>query len=315
MSWDTYMRTASLVVMLSLALGMSVLLDGIGRRIKARIQHRMGPPVLQTFYDLAKLLRTPSVVPGGWGFILAPVIAFSASLISVSILPLGLVSPISFSYDIFVYLYVLAMLSLAMMLAGFSVRNPYANIGANREMMVILSVEPVLGVGLACLALVTGRLDVEGIVSTAGLLSAKYLFFYVLTVLFIMTYAVYVECGFIPYDLAEAETEILEGPLVEYSGKLLGLFKWALLIKRFSLLWLLSTLIVAPLFTWCRGSILGCLMHSLLQLVMMVIIYSCMVAYEAMGPRYKVEWAIKNNLKVFILSIIYLVVVFTVIQL
>ncbi len=309
---ETYLKTGCLVLSLVIGLFMPLLLDGIGRKIKARIQHRMGPPVLQTFYDALKLLRTPSLIPGGTGFVIAPIIAFSAALISMSVLPIGMVSPISFSYDIFVYLYVLAMVSVALMLAGFSVQNAYANIGANREMMMILSIEPILGVVLGTIALITGNLSIEKIVWSIGTLNIKHLILYVFS-LVMMTYTVYVESGFIPFDLAEAETEILEGPLVEYSGKLLGIFKWALLIKRFSLIWLFTSLLIAPLLTHYDVSLTTVLISLVVQLIVATIIYCCMVTYEAMTPRYKIDWVIKSNLKIFLLSIVYLIIVLVIV--
>ncbi len=305
---ETYLKIGCLALSLIIGLFMPLLLDGIGRKIKARIQYRMGPPILQTFYDVFKLLKTPSLIPGGIGFIIAPIIAFSAALISMSVLPIGLVSPISFSYDIFVYLYVLAMVSVALMLAGFSVQNAYANIGANREMMMILSIEPILGIVLGTIALVTGSLSIEKIVLSAGFLDIKHLILYIFS-LIMLTYTVYVECGFIPFDLAEAETEILEGPLVEYSGRLLGLFKWALLIKRFSLIWLFTSLLTAPLLIHYGVSLTTMLFSFIVQLVVATIIYCCMVTYEAMTPRYKIDWVIKSNLKIFLLSIVYLIIV------
>ncbi len=305
---EIYLKIGCLVISLIIGLFTPLLLDGIGRKIKARIQYRNGPPVLQTFYDMFKLLKTPSLVPGGVGFIIAPIIAFSAALISMSMLPIGMVSPISFSYDIFVYLYVLAMVSIAMMLAGFSVQNAYANIGANREMMMILSIEPILGIVLGTIALVTGNLSIEKIVLSAGFLDVKHLILYIFS-LIMLTYAIYVECGFIPFDLAEAETEILEGPLVEYSGRLLGLFKWALLIKRFSLIWLFTSLLTAPLLIHYGVSITTMLLSFVVQLAVATIIYCCMVTYEALTPRYKIDWVIKSNLKIFLLSIAYLMIV------
>lgn len=308
MTGEMYLRLCCLAISLVIGLFMPLLLDGIARKIKARIQYRMGPPVLQTFYDLFKLLENPPLISGGMGFVIAPVIAFSAALISMSMLPIGIVSPVSFSYDIFVYLYVLAMVSVALMLAGFSVQNAYANIGANREMMMILSIEPILGITLGTIAFITGSLSIEKIVLSAGFLDVKHLILYIIS-LIVFTYAVYVECGFIPFDLAEAETEILEGPLVEYSGILLGLFKWALLIKRFSLIWLLTSLLTAPLLIRYDTSLTTMVASLTIQLVVAMIVYCCMATYEAMTPRYKIDFVVKSNLKIFLLSIAYLIIV------
>ena len=313
MTWEALPKIACLGALVITGLLMAPLLDGVGRKIKARIQHREGPPILQTLYDLTKLLRIPSLILGGTGFVLAPLIAFSAAASSLSLLPIGPSSPLSFSYDIFVYLYVLAMVSISLMIAGFSVQSAYANIGANREMMMILSTEPVLGIALGALALVTGNLSIRGIVNAASHLGGLHLLMYLLT-LCLLTYCVYIECGFIPFDLAEAETEILEGPLVEYSGWLLGMFKWALLIKRFSLIWLLTSFLTAPWLAGYQPTSLTITLAYLAQLAIASTLYSCMVTYEALTPRHKIGWVVRSNLKAFIISIIYLAVVWWVTQ-
>lgn len=300
------LRIVSFLLAIILALGLSPLLDGVGRKIKARIQYRMGPPVLQTAYDLSKLLRTPSLVVGGKGFIIAPYIALTSALLSITILPIGGISPISFSYDIFVFLYVLAMVSIAFMMAGFSVNNTYANIGANREMMLILSVEPVLGLALAILALLTGSLNIEGIIGSIRLMNPMYIPL-LFTVYAILAYIVYVEGGFIPFDVAEAETEILEGPLCEYSGRLLGVFKWALLIKRLTLVWLLSSLIIVPL-TPYPTSIPSYIFTLTLQLLLTLVIYSVIAANEAHMARYKIDWIISLNKYVFLAVLVLFIV-------
>jgi len=302
------MRLVSLCVALVIALVFSLIFDGIGRKIKARIQQRMGPPILQTMYDVSKLLKTPYIVSGGLMFILAPCLAFASALASITMVPVGGITPISFSFDIFVFLYVIAMVSLSLMLAGFSVQNTYANIGANREMMLILSTEPILGVALAMFALLTKRLSIEGIAYTIGVIDYRFLPL-LLVAYIILVYTVYVEGGFIPFDLAEAETEILEGPLCEYSGRLLALFKWALLIKRFTLIWLFASLItipfVAPVFSGIN-TVISYILVLTSQLLISLALYCSIAANEAFTARYKIDWAISLNKRVFLISIIFL---------
>jgi len=305
------MRLVSLCVAIVIALVFPLIFDGIGRKIKARIQYRMGPPIFQTIYDVSKLLKTPYLVSGGLMFILAPCIAFASALASITMLPVGGISPISFSYDIFVFLYVEAMVSISLMLAGFSVQNIYANAGANRETMLILSTEPILGVALAMLALLTKRLSIEGIAYTIGVIDYRLLPL-VLIAYMMLVYIVYIEGGFIPFDLTEAETEILGGPLCEYSGRLLALFKWALLIKRFTLIWLLASLItipsVAPAFSRIN-TVFSYILVLLFQLFIALVLYCSIVANEAFTARYKIDHVISLNKRVFLVSIIFFIVI------
>jgi len=300
----TLLRIIGFALSICLGLSMPLLLDGISRKIKARIQYRRGPPILQTFYDVAKLMRLRSVVPTDRRiFVLAPYIAFASALSALTTLPMGNVQPISFTGDIFVFLYVLAMVSVSMMLAGFSVNNAYANIGANREMMLVLTIEPVLGVGIGILALLTGSLSMLTLmIRIAGLSLYKLVF--VIAAYALLGYATYVEGGFIPFDIAEAETEILEGTLCEYSGRLLAMFKWGLLIKRFALVWLYSSLIIEPLMSLVRADPCSKFVSTFfLQLAMAVVIYLLASVGEALNARYRIDHVISMNTKAFFASL------------
>ncbi len=313
MTQFSLLNMVSLVIALALALVFPLILDGIGRKIKARIQYRMGPPISQTIYDLFKLLKTPSIIVGGRGFILAPYIAFASALVATTMLPVGTVNPISFSYDVFVFIYVLSMVSVALMVAGFSVQNTYANIGANREMILILSTEPILGVAIAMLVFLSKNLSIRGIIESIRFLNPMYIPLLLIAYV-ILVYVVYVEGGFIPFDVAEAETEIIEGPLCEYSGKLLGLFKWALLIKRFVLIWFLASLITIPLTPYTINGVASYIVTLLLQLFASIAIYSCMVANEALTARYKIDWVISTNKYVFLISLVFLLITVVVVS-
>ncbi|HIP57339.1 MAG TPA: hydrogenase [Ignisphaera aggregans] len=298
------------VIAIVLGMGLAPLLDGISRKVKARLQYRQGPPIVQTFYDLAKLLRMESVLPTESRlFVLAPYIAFASALAAMTTLPIGTIQPLSFTGDIFVFLYVLAMVSISMMLAGFVVPNTYSGIGANREMMLILSIEPVLGMGIGILALLTGSLSLIDIMRGIATLDFYKLLFAIVAYLLLM-YAIYVEGGFIPFDVAEAETEILEGPLCEYSGRLLGFFKWALLIKRVVLVWLYSSLIVIPIVTALKlGAYLSFIVTFILQLFLTVVMYVGIAVIEALNARYRIDHVISYNTRVLLVSILIFIVV------
>ena len=281
------------------------LLDGISRKIKAILQERQGPSVFQTYSDLSSLLSMESNMPTDrLGFVIAPYVAFAAALTAGLVLPFGDFVPVAFTGDIFVFLYVLAISSIAFMMAGFLVENTYANAGANREMMIILSIEPVLGIALGVFALHTGSLSISGIATSLSLAPS------VLLGMALFAYAVYTECAFIPFDVAEAETEILEGPLVEYSGRLFGIFKWAMLIKRVVLIWLFSAVLLFP----TLGRVidfttpLGSAVMLLAQLFMLVVFYAMSAVIEATTGRMKIIQVIRQNTLVFGVGIVVLAI-------
>ncbi|AEH24789.1 respiratory chain complex I subunit 1 family protein [Pyrococcus yayanosii] len=289
---------------LLIILALPPLLDGISRKIKATIQERQGPPILQTYYDLASLLSMEPTLPTDrLGFILAPYVALAAVISAGMLLPYGNFTPIAFSGDIFVFVYVLGIFSVSLMMAGFLVNNTYANAGANREMMLILGVEPILGIAVGIMALKEGTLSISGLAFNLTPNLAM------LLILAFLGYWSYVECAFIPFDIAEAETEILEGPLVEYSGRLLGLFKWALLAKRVVLTWFFASMLSIPILKNYVdvSTLIGGVVIFIVQLALLIILYALSAVIEATTARMKVIQALRQNTIIFVIGLILLV--------
>ncbi len=286
------------IVPISLALTIAPILNGIGRKVKAKVQMRQGPSILQTWYDLASLLSMEAILPTDRpSFRLAPYVALASAIAAATVLPYGGLSPLRFSGDFFVFLYVVAMVSIAYIVAGFSLPSTYTNAGANREMMMVLSIEPVLGIAIGILALNSHSLCLSYM--PLHLHASPSIFL----AIGLLAYAVYVEGGFVPFDAAEAETEILEGTLCEYSGRLLGIFKWAIMVKRFVLLWLLGSFIVLPL----TGGFPGWTVF-LLQLIVVLAIYFAAVTVETYNARLRIDQAIRMNTKVFLASLVILLI-------
>ncbi|AMM53946.1 respiratory chain complex I subunit 1 family protein [Pyrococcus kukulkanii] len=280
----------------ALSLLISPLFDGIARKIKARVQFRVGPPIVQTYYDIAKLLSLqPRIPTKNKLFVIAPYLALASALASVSVLPFGKFW-VSFSWDVVAFIYALAMVSVFFMLGAFSVRSAFSHIGAHREMMLILSTEPILAVALAMLSASAGSLKMSDILSSP--LSPLSL----LGVLFLL-YSVYVEGSFVPFDVAEAETEIAGGIFVEYSGKLLGVSLYALLIKRFALTWLLASILTYRFLLGVSWPVV-----LLVQFVVSAVIYSVFALIEATSARLRIDQIVSMNVRVFFLAIIAFIV-------
>jgi formate hydrogenlyase subunit 4 len=229
------------VAVLGIVLGL--LYKGIDRVLAARMQARVGPPVTQPFRDVKKLLIKENIVPRHavkWLFNLMPVIALSASIMILLYLPLGGMGPVLEGYgDMILVLYLLLIPSLALVLGGFASGSPYATVGSQREMVTMLSYEFPLAItiislawllsvanpGLAVfsLAVISGN-PAWILVGPVGLAGLVLLF---IVLLFVMPG----ELGTAPFDVAEAETEIAGGLLVEYSGRNLALFYLANAVK------------------------------------------------------------------------------------
>ena len=214
----------------------ALLFKGIDRILAARMQARIGPPLSQPFIDIKKLFLKENIVPKNavkWLFNLMPIVALTASLAVLLYIPLFGFKPLLDGYgDAILVIYLFAIPSLAMVLGGFASSSRYATIGAQREMVTMLSYEFPLAISIiaiawlissttACIpAFSLGAISAISIWTLVGPFGFLGLILLFLVMLFVMPG----EVGAIPFDAPEAETEIGGGVLTEYSGRNLGLF-------------------------------------------------------------------------------------------
>ncbi len=217
---------------------------GLDRKLAAQMQGRIGPPLRQPFYDVIKLMVKENIVPDkaiAWLFNLMPVVCLAATATALLYVPLGGFPPLLGGYgDLILVLYLLAVPSLAMMLGGFAASSPYATVGAQREMVMLMSYEFPLAVTFVGLAWrLSVALPAGSQVFSLGVLAANPLWTVVgplgvigLLLLFLCLMIVTpAELSKIPFDIPEAETEIAGGILAEYSGRNLALFYLADALK------------------------------------------------------------------------------------
>lgn len=220
----------------SFLLAASPLLDGVARRVRARLESRAGPPLLQGYVDLAKLAGKREVSSGANRLAtLMPWVALGAAVTAGLLLPVGGLAPLGFAGDGIVLLYLLALSSAALALAGSASASPFAFLGASREMLLLFFVEPIVAAALFVGGLKAGsfRLDaivawqsahgpgVSGVLAAAGLLLA------------LLGYM-----GRLPFDLPEADQELMGGTSVEFGGRRLALLRWTLFVRWLVVAWL-----------------------------------------------------------------------------
>lgn len=228
---------------------------GLDRKLAARMQARVGPPLRQPFLDLGKLLMKETVVPRdavGWLFSAMPSLAAVASFTALLYLPWGPFPPILRGYgDAVLVLYLLAVPALAMALGGFASGSPLATVGGQREIVMLMSYEFPLAVALVGVVWRLRVLEVGPAFSLATI-SANPLWTAVgplgvfglailLGCLLVVTPA---ELSKIPFDIPEAETEIAGGLMVEYSGTYLALFYLADAVKTVAMAALVVALFI-----------------------------------------------------------------------
>lgn len=220
---------------------------GVDRKLVARMQARVGPPLVQPFRDVGKLMMKESIIPNGalrWLFQFSPVMCVMGSTALLLYIPLfGQPALFEGSGDAILLLYLLTIPSLALVAGGFASSSPYATVGAQREMVVMIGYEFPLSVTVVSIAWrilqVTdanafafssmAQYPIWDLVGPLGFVGALLL----LVSLISVTPG---ELGRIPFDLAEAETELAGGLLVEYSGRNLALFYLGNAIRGFAVL-------------------------------------------------------------------------------
>jgi len=202
----------------------------IDRKVTARVQYRVGPPLFQPLIDIVKLLGKETLIPKGSSkvvFMAAPLIGMASVVIVSTLLWLNNIDPSKgFLGDLIVVIYLLTIPSLSIIMGGFASANPYASIGASREMKLILGYElpfvlavmvPVIRSGYSIrLGEILTYQAQSGVVvgSISGTLA-----------LIVVIMCVQAKLALIPFDMPEAETEIVGGPLIEYSGSGLAIYK------------------------------------------------------------------------------------------
>ena len=236
-----------------------MLLCGIDRKLVAKMQKRVGPPILQPFYDFFKLCGKETIVPAAAeriSFMLAPLLGLAALVVIQLFIPVFSFTAFYGMADIIVILYLLLIPAISIILGGAASGSPYAGVGLSREMVTIISCELPLVLVLLAVAKTVGSAmgtglcfslsDIAAYQEINGSLITR---ISMLPAAAAMLMVIPGETGSHPFDTAEAETEICEGLLAEYSGAALGVFKLSHAVKMLTLSSLFAALFLGGLGT------------------------------------------------------------------
>ncbi len=211
----------------TLALGM--VFKYVDRKVTALVQWRVGPPWYQPLVDVLKLMGKETLVPSTarrTGFLLAPVIALSATALSALILWRALLYPDqAFVGDLIVVVYLLLVPALMTIYGGLASGSSYAAVGAAREMKLVFSYElPLLLALLVAVAHTGWSLKLGEIIKAQHAAGPVAWSISGALALIVGIICMQAKLGQVPFDLAEAECEIMSGAYVEYSGPALGMW-------------------------------------------------------------------------------------------
>ena len=253
----TLLRTAHVV----LVLVMPPLLLGTINKTKALFAGRMGAPLLQPYYDLAKLCRKRTVLSTTttWVFLAGPVVGLAAAMLAVLMVPLaGSNAPISFLGDFVVLTFLLGIGRFFTAAAALDTGSAFEGMGSAREMTFACLAEPALLLGLLVLAKLTGSLQLATMLG--GSLAAHWASTATVLVLVLLSWFIVLlaENSRIPFDDPNTHLELTmihEVMVLDHSGPALGMILYAASLKLF----IFAALIVrvaAPVLTgrpWLDG--------------------------------------------------------------
>ncbi len=216
----------------------------------------MGPPILQPFYDFFKLCGKETIIPAAASkttFLMAPLVGLAALVVLQMFIPIHGWSAFSGMADIIVILYLLLIPAMATMMGGAASGSPYAGVGLSREMVTVISCELPLvlvllaiGKAVGCASVTFSFSQISNYQLTNGSLILRPSMIPA-AIAFLMI--IPGETGNHPFDTAEAETEICEGLLAEYSGAPLAVYKLSHSIKMFTLTSLFTALFLGGIGT------------------------------------------------------------------
>jgi len=203
----------------------------IVRKVSALVQWRVGPPLLQPLYDVMKLMGKEILIPQDSQravFLMSPLVGLVGALLLSMMLWRIIINPdTAFIGDVIVAIYLMVLPSLALILGSSASGSPHAAVGTSREMKLVMGYELPLVLAFIVVIIKTAglvepgqQLSLAAISQHAPVLSISGMLAFLVALLCIQA-----KLGFVPFDIAEAETELGSGVLMEYSGALLAAWK------------------------------------------------------------------------------------------
>lgn len=235
------------IVQVAAMLAVAPLLKTLIKKLKARLQNRQGPPLLQGYYDLAKLLRKEPVrsETASWIYVAGPRVYFAAALSATTLVPVWTASaPLESAGGILLLVGTLALGRFALATAALDTGSPFGGMGASRDMTIAALAEPALMLGLFTSALAAGSMNlgalVRGLVQQGPSYHPSDLLAFAGLLIIVIA-----ETGRIPVDNPATHLELTmihEAMVLEYAGPDLALVEWTAAVKELLYLTLLVDL-------------------------------------------------------------------------
>ena len=246
---------------------LSLLIEGLRRKIIARFQNRIGPPIYQPLFDMIKLIKKGRSTSRAWEnllFPISPLLYFLASYALFLFLPFRI---LYFPFDFILFIYLFVLSSALYSISGIVSNSPFSILGSMRELVLMVCYEMILAISIITFFTHANVLSFAEFNHTLMVLRVPVASFCIFIVALI-------ETRITPFDTVEAETEIVASIETEYSGPWLAILE----LTKYLRLTFFIFLIVKLLFgytNWLMFSIL-----SLSTLFLMSFIHSTTCRYR-----------------------------------
>ena len=279
------MTALIIVLVILLAPIVGCLIAGLDRKITAKLQQRVGPPLLQPLYDFLKLMNKENVIvnPSQFFYIFFYLVFVITSLVMLVL-----------QIDLLMIIFVYTIANVALIVGSSSTGSPYARIGAQRETFAMLAYEPVLIFFIVGMYMLTGTFNI------AGLDNAKMpLFLYMPLIYIAMLFIMSIKFKKSPFDFStshHAHQELVKGMFTEFSGPSLAMIEFTHWYEYVFLLGLMFLF-------WKESIIMG--------LVLAVVAFLFVLVLDNISARITWQWMLRFSVTLLmVISVINLVVIY-----
>jgi formate hydrogenlyase subunit 4 len=273
-------------VNLAIVILLSPLYEGVLRKVKALVHSRKGPPISQVYTDILKLLGKEDLrISKNPMIAIAPVVCFASILVVALLVPLGTInSPLSLKGDIIAIVYFISLAAFSIMLGAAATVSPYAFIGLNRKLMLYLVSEIIIVITLFTGVIKSGSFNLFAVIRWNIEHGPSLSYFLAAVPFFLVLQS---QLSKLPFDIAEAEQELMEGPFIEASGPRLALFKWSFYAKQI----IYSSLFCEVFIPWPKTGLIY--FDIPINLVKAMLVMLVVGVIDVVNPRLKIDQAVK----------------------